>query len=396
MKDSDTFYNSLQRYAARARRKARSLITPKIRGVKACDVQMLETETIFPEETFKLPEKLDIFEQRHHYFSGYTRDIHKFCVSSIRNGKCVVGTEEVFTSNNEVIIEHTSQETNPWLGADKRRLNKPYRINGSVANLSLSGLENNYFHWLTECLGRYYLLEQSKFKADFYILSNSLSFQKQYIELLGIDEKKILKIDAEVAIQADEIIVPTLISSWDNWKVVEFRGQQKCYQKQWLPSWIGNIYQEKIVQMNLEKVLKSKIYISRAFSNYRKVENEAEILDLIKSKGYGIHYLERMSVKDQIELFSNASVILGVHGSGFSNMYFCPKNTIVCECFPEYYHDPAFKILAHALGLRYHYIVGKTDNHGNIHPQQENVYLDLNKLEITLNILENLIQHSLS
>ena len=382
-------YSSFRKYAARAKRNIKGLIIPKIRGVKACDVRLLETQTIFPEEIFKLPERLDIFGQSHFHFSGYSRAIHKFCVSSLKNGKCIMGREEIFTGNDEVIVEYSAQKRNPWVGGDKRKLNKPYIIAGRVANLALNSLENNYFHWMTECLGRYYLLEQSKFRADFYILNNNLSFQKQYIEFLGIDERKIIKLDPGTTIQADEIIAPTLINNYD---IIEFRGN-KCHQKQWLPSWIGNIYLEKIAQLKLKKAPREKIYISREFAGYRKVKNEGELVNLIKNKGFGVYHLENMTLKEQAELFSNASVILGVHGAGFSNIYFCPKDAIVLECFPEYYHDPSYRILSHALGLRYNFMIGKIDSHEDIHPQRENVCIDLYRLEMALNTVDSLIKH---
>ncbi len=369
------------------KRIARRLFLPKIKGISIDDTEILEEELIFPQQVFEMPEKLDIFGQKHPLFTGYTRVIPPFFVRSIKKAKCVVGKEEIFTSNNKVIVEHTSQKVNPWLGSYNRRLNKPYKVNGSVANFSLSGIESNYYHWLTECLGSYYLLEQSKFKPNFYLIPIEKTFQREYLKLLNIDEERIIKIDSGSVVQADETIVPSSINISENWEHINSRGYI-CCQKQWLPSWIGNIYKEKI---NFDKSIqgKSKIYISRAFANYRKIENEDEIIDFLKSKGYGIYYLEKMSVVEQIKLFSNASIVLGLHGAGFSNVYFCPKNATLFEFFTEHYHDSSFKVLTSVLGLKYHYMIGKTSNIENIHPQQENVYIDLAQLKMALEILDD-------
>ncbi|WP_309735682.1 glycosyltransferase family 61 protein [Chamaesiphon sp. OTE_75_metabat_556] len=379
-------YDMFERVVNKILRIFEELFTPEIEGISINDVKFFREELIFPEEKFELPERLDIFGQKHDYFSPYTITIPPFYVRSIKNAKCVVGREEIFTNNDEVIIEQTPQKVNPWIGRHNWKLKKPVKVKGSVVNLALSTIENNYYHWLTECLGHYYLLEKSQFKPDFYILSNEKSFQKQYLKLLKIDEKRIIKIDSGVVIQADETIVPSLINTSENWDYVNTRGYT-CYRKKWLPSWIGNLYR-KSTDLAKSHDTKSKIYISRAFADYRKIENEDKIIDLLKSRGYSICHLECMAVLDQIELFSNASIVLGVHGAGFSNIYFCPQNAKVFELFTEYYHDSSFKVLTNALGLEYYYMIGKTNKIEDVHPQKENVYIDLAKLEMALDILE--------
>jgi len=43
--------------------------------------------------------------------------------------------------------------------------------------------------------------------------------------------------------------------------------------------------------------------------------------------------LGTMSVLEQIELFSNADVVIGTHGAGLANILFCKPNTKVIEIF---------------------------------------------------------------
>jgi hypothetical protein len=366
-----------------------NLTSSRIKGVSINDLEMLEEELIYSDTDFHMPEKLDIFGRKNQHFAAYICAIPAFYVRSITNAKCVVGNEEVFTSDDEVIAEYTTQKINPWIGKNKNHLSKPIIVDGIVLNLSLSGLEINYNHWLIECLGRFYLLNKSRFKPDFYILSNNLSFQKEIIEFLELDTNKILKIEENITIQANAIIVPSFIN---NWNLINLRGY-KHYQKKYLPSWISNVYRNKIQN---KKYGQNKIYISRLFAKYRKIENEDEIINMLKNKGYGIYHLENMLVKDQIELFSNALIVLGPHGAGFSNILFCPQHTLICELFSEYYHDSSFKILANALDLKYHYVIGKTNNIRRIHPQKENIYIDLHRFELALNKLDSLLCSNIS
>jgi capsular polysaccharide biosynthesis protein len=363
---------------------------PKILGVSIDALPDKDEELVFPQEEFSLHLSLDLWGEAHSAFGSYTSVIPAFHVRFLKNAKFIVGREEVFVGDR-VVAEYSSQKQNPFIGTGKLRLRQPVRINARVANLSLSGLEDNYFHWLVECLGRLYLLEKSSFQPDFYLLSHHLPFQKKFIQLLGIDEQKLLTLPANAVVQADEVIVPSFLN---NWEPIEFRGYGS-YQKQWLPNWIGNLYREKIHlgQESFDRVGSTKIYISRALASYRSIENEAQLLGLLQQKGYRICHLERMSVSEQIGLFSNASIVLGAHGAGFANILFCRKNTIVCELFSEYYHDASFKVLAQALGLRYHYMICSTSDM-RVEPQKEDIIVDLDRFVSALDALEVLVSQN--
>jgi capsular polysaccharide biosynthesis protein len=362
----------------------KEIFVPKILGVSIEVLSNKDEDLIFPQEEFNLPMSLDLWGDSHSAFGSYTCVIPPFYVRCLENAKCIVGREEIFVGDR-VVSEYSAQKKNPFIGTGRFRLRQPYRINARVANLSLSGLEDNYFHWLIECLGRFYLLERSRFQPDFYLLSHHLPFQKQLIQMLGIDSQKILTLPANTVVQADEVIVASFLN---NWEPIEFRGHGS-YQKQWLPHWIGNLYREQIKTgpEKFDPVGPAKIYISRALASYRSIENEAQILGLLRQKGYHICCLEQMSVSEQFALFANASIVLGAHGAGFANILFCRKNTIVCELFPKYYHDSSFRVLAHALDLRYHYMICDTLNIG-VEPQKENIMVDLDRFAWVLDALE--------
>jgi capsular polysaccharide biosynthesis protein len=358
-----------------------SLIT----GVSIHDVRNVTEELIYREELFEIPDRLDLFGAHHVHFRGYKSVIPELYVRSIKDSKCIIGREEIFTSDNQVVLEYTTQDTNPFIGLKSKVLNSVRNIDGVVVNLSLSSLENNYYHWLTECLARLYLLRKSALKPDYYIFSTQIDFQREYLDILGIEEEKILHLKLHSIIQASETIIPSFIN---NWEIANFRGYISK-QKVWLPHWIGDLYKEKL-DLKKKKVDR-KIYISRSAAEHRRIENEHEILGYLEARSYEIVTLEKMIVAEQIEIFSAASIVLGLHGAGFSNIYFCPENTIVCEIFSGYYHDSSYKILAHALNLRYTYLIGESKKDSEIHPQKEDVYVNPRKFEFALRQLESIL-----
>jgi capsular polysaccharide biosynthesis protein len=97
-----------------------------------------------------------------------------------------------------------------------------------------------------------------------------------------------------------------------------------------------------------------------------------------------------MSVKEQIELFANTSIIVAVHGAGLGNIKLVPKTAIIFELFPEYYHDSSYRIQAKALGLKYYYMIGKSRIDDNDQPFKDNLFVEIKLLKKALDeIIDN-------
>jgi hypothetical protein len=95
-----------------------------------------------------------------------------------------------------------------------------------------------------------------------------------------------------------------------------------------------------------------KVLIDRN-SARRRVTNRQELVRYFSDKGYVIAIPERMSLREQMDLFSKASVIVGQTGAGLANMLFSPSGAriIVLSGHPE---DPGphnyFPNIARTLG----------------------------------------------
>jgi hypothetical protein len=76
-----------------------------------------------------------------------------------------------------------------------------------------------------------------------------------------------------------------------------------------------------------------RIFISRANASKRRMVNEEEVADVLASHGFEIVAPEELSLLDQIELFAEASVVVGQHGAGLTNLLYVPAETTVLEIF---------------------------------------------------------------
>lgn len=340
---------------------------------------------IYPSEEFSLPECRDVEGKVHPCFEAYKAFIPSFYVNSLKNGMCYTPAEEVYTAEGQVILDHNPQKTLPpvrW----RKFLKKIIYIDGKVVHLGLAGLENNYYHWLIDCLGRFYLLKRSGITPDFYVIANEMNFQKQWLSLLGIKGEQIISIHSNMFLRAKELIVPTLINNWDS---IYFRGYIG-YQRRWLPSWIINLYKENIIP-GTKKQKKTRIYISRKKAPYRKILNEDDLMPILDRYGFTVFDLEDLTVKQQIEAFVNAQAVVGLHGAGLVNAIFSEKGTPVLEINTQYYHDSSYRVLFVQTGHPYFYIVGETDDL-LCSTKKENVYIKPEKFEGAIKVLLEHIQ----
>ena len=99
----------------------------------------------------------------------------------------------------------------------------------------------------------------------------------------------------------------------------------------------------KILKFFLEKILvnikipefKTKIYIRREDANYRKILNEADLIDKLRKKGFEIINPQHFKILEQMKIFSNADLIMTPHGSNLANIIFCKPGTKIIEICPQ-------------------------------------------------------------
>lgn len=334
---------------------------------------------VFPASSFSL--RLSSSLDGNVDFSPYTMPVPAYKVFSIKEGKFIYGREEVFTRRGRILEEISSQNENPLTG-ECLDLSPRRKIRARVLLLGLSGLEDSYYHFMVELLLRWWIFKQSGLEADYYVLNTGKGFQKEALDMLGIHENQVLKAEKNEVIQADTIICPSLVN---NYELSHLRGHE-LYNKLYMPPWSKDAYSFLAEKNGLTKTKAEKlIYISRNRSSRRKIENEKELLRILGEFGFRTYYLEEMTLREQAELFASARFVVAPHGAGLVNLIWSRSGTGILELYPEFYHDPGFRILASALNLDYHYAICKSPGAEFLAPVEENIYVDcLEKIEAFL------------
>jgi capsular polysaccharide biosynthesis protein len=98
------------------------------------------------------------------------------------------------------------------------------------------------------------------------------------------------------------------------------------------------------------------------------------LLEILNEHNFEIVDLDTISVIEQIMIFSSAKIIVGIHGAGLVNIFFCGAGSKLMEIYPPNYFDPSIRLLAINLNIEYTYIIGNLVNYNN--PQHTDIHID--------------------
>ena len=259
---------------------------------------------------------------------------------------------------NEVSYQQVSGELkdakeNIVLTKGTPRLKK--KIKGRVLSLVQGASGNkNYAHWMLDILPKIKLCSEhySLKEIDFFYISGLQNFQKQTLSTLNIKENRIVNSDTNRHIEASELIV------------VNHPWYHKGFilnQYELLPSWI--IYHLRDIYLRYSKQFDNneKIYIDRTDSNFKhcQIQNDKEVFDFLKDKGFLKYKIGKLSFFEQIYLFNNAKFIIGAHGAAFANLSFCRPDTNIIEIKPSSHPNNAYKRISQINNLNYKLISTK-------------------------------------
>ncbi len=194
-------------------------------------------------------------------------------------------------------------------------------------------------------------------------------YEKQYLELLGFNpdnyvDSRTYKLSAERVIFGN------------------------------LGTWKPNINEILSLKRNVENRLNisdttpsagNRIYIGR--KGRRHIENEGELIELLKKFDFEIIEDRERSVEEQVHLYRNASFIIGPHGASFSNVIWCKPGTHLYELFSKSWSPDYFHYLAKIMGMQYS--AYQDDTHEDITDTPfealcQNIYVSVPKLQASL------------
>lgn len=206
-----------------------------------------------------------------------------------------------------------------------------------------------YYHWLVEVLGRLALLEIENVEYDYLYVPYNRPFMKETLALWGIDSSKIIESSDEYILQAQKLIVPSLVAQAQTYGIPRLTHYIPEYILMYVKNKLLEGYQKQQCNFNFSK----RVFISREDTIARKMLNEPDVFRYFEKYGFKKYTLGHMSIVEQISLFQNADIIIGSLGSGMTNVIFCKQSVKIFDIFQRRCDCTIFYI-CQTLGLEYH------------------------------------------
>jgi len=210
------------------------------------------------------------------------------------------------------------------------------RLAGRYVLASYSRDPYSYAHWILDVLARILLAERVEGSRASPILSLAplSGWQKELLDIMGIAEDRLV-VETRFPFQVQELVLPMTTDKlyYSPAMVAEMRRrveQQGLLAKQ--PPW-------------------RRIFVGR--SGLRGLVNGDAMKALLAEHGFENVSPERMTVREQIRMFSEAAVVVAAGGAALTNVLFMQAGSNVVSVSPNTNFGPYFAALAHMFGVNY-------------------------------------------
>lgn len=226
----------------------------------------------------------------------------------------------------------------------------------------------NYYHFLIDsCAAYLQLRECGAITPNTKILSHGVPtlWQREYLKILDIDPDSFIDI-ANRCVKVQRLLIGSPTRN-------RFALSKNAIER------LRNEIISAVVPNRPEP--HKKIYITRRLAEQRRILNDDEVSVFLASQGFQVIASEKLSVREQIELFTAAKTIVAPHGAGLANIIFSQQPNII-EFFPKDAFDWGhFITLTNILGGAHTPLVFEPQNTSN------DYYVDLNQLESLINLV---------
>ena len=200
-----------------------------------------------------------------------------------------------------------------WLGTPALRASEqPELVN--VCSM-VNRLQTNYYHWLIEWCGRLELIEAYREETGcapkLLIPKSAPRFVRESLTLLGFGpESWIPWAEDSAPRKVRQLVLPSLRES-----DVTAAPLGPALAAPALPGGGGSRRRKSRIESSTFRGPRE---------GWRSVLNDEEIADWFRSEGHEVLQPHRFPLAEQIRRFSRASLVVGLHGAGLTNILFAP------------------------------------------------------------------------
>ncbi|MFM6192575.1 MAG: glycosyltransferase family 61 protein [Planktothrix sp.] len=204
----------------------------------------------------------------------------------------------------------------------------------------------NFWHFLYDCIPRIYsaILARSNQKLTVLVPDSLPDSFRELLDCVLPNNFQTIYIPKGSWVKVDRLVMPSYVSRCEN-------GFLPSQYYEYIRSCVFKKYDLTPLENPTER-----IYISRANAKHRRILNEDQIIQYLANYGFKPVVLEKMSFRQQVELFTKAEIIVAPHGAGLATTLFSGKIKILV-LYPESCPTPFFFTQFKGLGQEHYFIV---------------------------------------
>lgn len=203
--------------------------------------------------------------------------------------------------------------------------------------------EENYFHFFNDVLAKYFFLKANGISfADRQVIISSKLYAKPYFQWYLSQSPEFQKLRWVVQ---DDYYIAT-------------RSVIFCKPLTHRKDLFEQIFRPLLIPPTVNR----RIFVSRGKSRLRFISNFTEVESVLAKYNVEIIDPDLLAPVVQRTVFSQASLIIGIHGAGLTNIYYRNDQCSVLEIFPppsDHYLAFHYIMIADMKGFKYQGIIGE-------------------------------------
>lgn len=246
-----------------------------------------------------------------------------------------------------------------------------------------------YFHWMMDCLPRAWMLQKhaNHGAAKWLVGPLDQPFHLPSLELLGIGADDCVLVPHGSIARFDKLVIPAFVFQ-EPLKTLRPNYDSGVHHIGWSKEYLDDIRRLAWDRYGTADRRDLRLYVSRGDASHRRLCNEAAILELLNSYGFIAVEPGTLSFARQVELFSRARMVVGLHGAGLTNVMWAHSPADVLEFGSEDLNDTGYRFLSNLCGHNHSLISCRAF----AHPQGA-AYADV---EVNVTALRKALEHLLA
>jgi hypothetical protein len=243
-----------------------------------------------------------------------------------------------------------------------------------------------YYHWFFDVLPRVWLLKKSNADYDKILIGyeQRTDFMDFSLNVFGVDTNKIFEPSKNIIHFSNLIYPSSKLEERQN--VRPSLGDGIHYKGGWDKEYVREINKLFRRRVNCPSYKSTKrLFIGREDAAHRKAHNYKEVCLLLDKYGFETFEPGQYSFEEQVRYFSEAYIVVGIHGAGLTNLLWCEAdNTKVIEIVVDGLDDPGYRYLSDLMGYQYKYLPAQPLGNSKHGIAFDDIIIDVAKLEFIL------------